>query len=70
MTTRALNAAERQDIAQRHEATCDLPAVTVCPPCVYTLWDDIGHKGAMKMQRMKRKRDKGLAKMQGKRAVK
>ena len=64
MTTRPLTAAERAEIAQRYGATCALPAVTVCEPCAVTPWDDIGHKGAL---RMKRKRDKGLAKMQGRR---
>lgn len=66
-TTRPLTAAERSDIAQRHGATCDLPAVTVCPPCKTTPWDDIFDKGALKMKRMKRKREKGLARMQGRR---
>ena len=41
MTTRILTEAEREAIAQRYGATCDLPAVTVCKPCAVTPWDDI-----------------------------
>lgn len=62
-TTRPLSEAERQAIAARYGATCDLPAVTVCPAGRYSAELAVSEWHA----KVAKSKARGLARMKGKR---
>ena len=51
MTDRKLTDAERAAIAARYGATCDVQAVTVCPPCQFTPLEQVQDRWTRKAKR-------------------
>ena len=58
MKTRPLSKQERDEIAQRYGAKCDVTRVTVCKPGQYSAWDDIMSAAQKRMKQARERRRK------------
>lgn len=58
MKTRPLSKQERDEIAQRYGAKCDVTRVTVCKPHTYSAWEDIMSAAHKRMKQARERRRK------------